>query len=76
MTWKPLLGKAGLLLGLAAGCGPGAGLESRGDIAFLNHCAPCHLPDGHDADDGDTRQGRALVLLHSSHQGQAEALSP
>ena len=52
MNWKPLLGKAGLLFGFAAGCGPGAGLESRGDIAFLIHCAPCHLPDGRGVDGG------------------------
>ncbi len=56
MPWKLLLGKAGLLLGLAVGRGPTADPtadpESRGDIAFLNHCAPCHLPDGRGVDGG------------------------
>ena len=52
MIWKPLIGKAGLLLGFAVGCGPTADLESRGDIAFLNYCDPCHLPDGRGVDGG------------------------
>ena len=67
MPWKLLLGKAGLLLGLAVGRGPTADPtadpESRGDIAFLNHCAPCHLPDGRGVDGGGlpwlTRPGSA-----------------
>ena len=47
MTRKAFLPRTGLILGLTAGCGPAADLESQGDIAFQNHCAPCHLADGH-----------------------------
>ena len=52
MIRKPFLAKAGLLLGLAVGCGPTTDLQSRGDIAFRSYCAPCHLSDGRGVEGG------------------------
>ncbi len=52
MTRNALLSKAGLIFGLAVGCGPVVDLEPQGDIAFQNYCAPCHLADGQGVEGG------------------------
>ncbi len=52
MTRNAIRLKAGLILGLVAGCGPAPDLESPGDTAFQNYCAPCHLADGQGVEGG------------------------
>lgn len=52
MNRNAFLPKAGLILGLTAGCGPATDLDPEGDIAFRNYCAPCHLADGQGVEGG------------------------